>query len=472
MFSAEEKFQITIRLQHFFIIGLENTLQLLKGYVQLQMLWVDPRLSWEPSEYGGIEMIYVTCNKLWIPDEVIVSSISTQEIYDHVQKAGDCKIYANGTVEQGRTLLVDLVCIMDIQKFPFDYQQCGLSFSSQVYPWHHYNLKGELFTKYNVSCMRVSFNVLLRRRPHFYIYVIGIPCFLLTFLSVTGCFWTANVKEEQLSKLGIALTSMMSMTTFVNIISQEMPKTSHFPLLGSYVLTCISITSMASLILVIFPEKRRIQVEKIKSIFIGIRGFSCPTGSFQSPNEDLCIYAISDVDFYSDAVQQCSRLGGNVVKIKNIFENAFLLGLIGSIFPAGQAPYIGVVKLSNGTWVYSDGTPLIYANWAPGEPSDAQGLTSAVMDPQSGRWKAADPTALRPFFCGVDGDLFQCPNNWNYFEATDSCYYLQNFTAADEANFTLYLWPDAEKLCVNAGAHLASIHSKEENDFVSGECLR
>ncbi|CAJ0925509.1 unnamed protein product, partial [Mesorhabditis belari] len=83
------------------------------------------------------------------------------------------------------------------------------------------------------------------REPSFYIYVITIPCFLLTFLSIVGCFWTTNVKERQLEKLAIALTSMMSMTTFVDMVSQQMPKTNDFPLLGTFVLICVFITSAA-----------------------------------------------------------------------------------------------------------------------------------------------------------------------------------------------------------------------------------
>ncbi|KHN77461.1 Collectin-12 [Toxocara canis] len=52
-----------------------------------------------------------------------------------------------------------------------------------------------------------------------------------------------------------------------------------------------------------------------------------------------------------------------------------------------------------------------------------------------------------------------CPKSWLYFEPTDSCY--KNFTLAGETHQDRY-----EAYCVRHGAHLASIHSDDEVDFL------
>jgi regenerating islet-derived protein 4 len=50
---------------------------------------------------------------------------------------------------------------------------------------------------------------------------------------------------------------------------------------------------------------------------------------------------------------------------------------------------------------------------------------------------------------------FQCPSNWAEFEG--HCYILKS---------TSYSWNNAENDCATYGAHLTSIHSKAEDDFV------
>ncbi|KAK0408258.1 hypothetical protein QR680_003858 [Steinernema hermaphroditum] len=51
-----------------------------------------------------------------------------------------------------------------------------------------------------------------------------------------------------------------------------------------------------------------------------------------------------------------------------------------------------------------------------------------------------------------------CPHGWAHFNLTNKCY-----------KYTKQAWTfgGAELACVNQGSHLASIHTKEENDFVS-----
>ncbi|CAJ0956012.1 unnamed protein product, partial [Mesorhabditis belari] len=89
--------------------------------------------------------------------------------------------------------------------------------------------------------MEVTFYLLnIRRVPNFYVYVIALPCFILTALSVVGMFWTRNIKKEQLVKLSIGLTSLVSMTVLLEMLSDSIPKTSVFPLLGIYVVCSIS----------------------------------------------------------------------------------------------------------------------------------------------------------------------------------------------------------------------------------------
>ncbi|CAJ0929839.1 unnamed protein product, partial [Mesorhabditis belari] len=118
---------------------------------------------------------------------------------------------------------------------------------------------------------------------------------------------------------------------------------------------------------------------------------------------------------YAEARDECRLLGGNLAMPRDTNENA----AIGNA--AGTFALIGVHRRSNGEWFYDDGTPSSYQNWAQG-----------------------------------------CSKDWIFFE--DNCYYFfnKNLQMRNE-KFTR---TSAESACNRMGAHLASIHSSRENDFL------
>ncbi|CAJ0953741.1 unnamed protein product, partial [Mesorhabditis belari] len=274
---------MTVTLQILYVIDLDAARQVLRAYMSLDIIWQDIRLAWDPEEFDGIPSMTVQCDSLWIPEDFMMNIIAIDEI--HPDRFKQCKFYSNGTVKFEESYNADIQCSVNVANFPFDTQECNIQFATPSYEWYQVNPRGKLFTKYgpgptsavgngeflvkNVTMQEFPLNgnvsnddivlviyfITIKREPSFYIYVITMPCFLLTFLSIVGCFWTTNVEERQLEKLAIALTSMMSMTTFVDMVSQQMPKTNHFPLLGTFVLICVFITSAACVVVVSMTEE-------------------------------------------------------------------------------------------------------------------------------------------------------------------------------------------------------------------------
>ncbi|CAJ0924563.1 unnamed protein product, partial [Mesorhabditis belari] len=108
----------------------------------------------------------------------------------------------------------------------------------------------------------VAYLLNIRRVPNFYVYVIALPFFILTGLSIVGMFWTPNIKKEQLVKLTIGLTSLVSMTVLLEMLSDAIPKTSVFPLLGIYVVCCVGVTSLASVVITLLCYQIREKITK------------------------------------------------------------------------------------------------------------------------------------------------------------------------------------------------------------------
>ncbi|CAJ0584542.1 unnamed protein product, partial [Mesorhabditis spiculigera] len=80
---------------------------------------------------------------------------------------------------------------------------------------------------------QANFHFHLRRQPHFYIYVIVVPSSILSILSIIGMFVGPNDRQDQLTKLTIGLTSLMSITVLLDIVTSSIPKSQTFPLLGT-----------------------------------------------------------------------------------------------------------------------------------------------------------------------------------------------------------------------------------------------
>ncbi|CAJ0918840.1 unnamed protein product, partial [Mesorhabditis belari] len=60
----------------------------------------------------------------------------------------------------------------------------------------------------------------------------------------------------------------------------------------------------------------------------------------------------------------------------------------------------------------------------------------------------------------------KCRLGWTYLKETDSCYFYYEFTYNDEGQLNKYKWETAEEDCTRSGAHLASIHSNVEREFM------
>ena len=107
-------------------------------------------------------------------------------------------------------------------------------------------------------------------------------------------------------------------------------------------------------------------------------------------------------------------------------------------------------------WIWTDRNQLaLFTDWAPGEPSSKGSCAS--MKVADATWVAADCYSMKPYVCAIPPTVSYCPSEWMYFEESDACYKI----------FFKATWQDAEAFCIIQNAHLVSIHSETENQFVN-----
>ncbi|XP_077977657.1 neuronal acetylcholine receptor subunit alpha-9-like [Glandiceps talaboti] len=162
-------------------------------------------------------------------------------------------------------------CRVFVKYFPFDVQACKMKFGSWTYTklqlnlmnfssqpvldtfikneqWHLQLSQTKRHVKHYECCTEefpdVTFYLCMRRKPLYYIYNLITPCILLTGLSFLGFFMPYNVGVV---KANLSVTLILSLTVFLLLVAQMMPRTSmEIPLIGQFYLASMSLISAST----------------------------------------------------------------------------------------------------------------------------------------------------------------------------------------------------------------------------------
>lgn len=148
-------------------------------------------------------------------------------------------------------------CVVDVTYFPFDNQQCNLTFGSWTYNGNQVDIfnaldSGDLSdfiedVEWEVHGMPavknvisygccsepypdVTFTLLLKRRSSFYIVNLLIPCVLISFLAPLSFYLPAASGE----KVSLGVTILLAMTVFQLMVAEIMPASENVPLIGEF----------------------------------------------------------------------------------------------------------------------------------------------------------------------------------------------------------------------------------------------
>ncbi|XP_026248344.2 5-hydroxytryptamine receptor 3A isoform X1 [Urocitellus parryii] len=267
---------ISIDVIVYAILNVDEKNQVLTTYIWYRQFWTDEFLQWNPEDFDNITKLSVPTDSVWVPDILINEFVDVGKSpnipYVYVQHQGEVQNY--------KPLQVVTACSLDIYNFPFDVQNCSLTFTSWLHTINDINIslwrlpekvksdksifmnQGEWellgvlpqfrkFTMESSDCYaEMKFYVVIRRRPLFYAVSLLLPSIFLMVMDIVGFYLPPDSGE----RVSFKITLLLGYSVFLIIVSDTLPATAiGTPLIGVYFVVCMAllVISLAETILIV-----------------------------------------------------------------------------------------------------------------------------------------------------------------------------------------------------------------------------
>ncbi|XP_054853947.1 5-hydroxytryptamine receptor 3A-like [Eublepharis macularius] len=268
---------VAIDVMIYAILSVDEKNQVLTTYIWYRQCWTDEFLKWDPGDFDNLTQMSIPTESIWVPDILI------NEFVD-VGKSPDIPyvyIHHTGEVQNLKPVQVVTACSLDIYNFPFDVQNCSLTFTSWLHNIRDINIslwrsqeavkndksvfmnQGEwellhvlsYFREFRVdaaseSYAEMKFFVVIRRRPLFYAVSLLLPSIFLMVMDIVGFYLPPDSGE----RVSFKITLLLGYSVFLIIVSDTLPATAiGTPLIGVYFVVCMAllVISLTETILIV-----------------------------------------------------------------------------------------------------------------------------------------------------------------------------------------------------------------------------
>uniref|UniRef100_A0A7N4PIA0 5-hydroxytryptamine receptor 3E n=1 Tax=Sarcophilus harrisii TaxID=9305 RepID=A0A7N4PIA0_SARHA len=267
--------QINISFTISSILDVDEQLQLLTSFLWLDMVWDNAFISWNPEECGGIRKISITAQNLWLPDIFIIESVDV----DQTPTGLTAYVSNEGRIKYKKPMKVTSICNLDIFRFPFDKQNCTLTFSSFLFTVDDMllGMEKELWeivdTSHNLIKTQgewellgiskatpklavgsnlydqIMFHVAIKRRPGLYVINLLLPSGFLIAIDALSFL----LPTESGNRAPFKMTLLLGYTVFLLMMNDLLPA-SGIPLISIYFALCLTlmVTSVLESILLTY----------------------------------------------------------------------------------------------------------------------------------------------------------------------------------------------------------------------------
>nr|ALR88676.1 acetylcholine receptor neuronal subunit alpha 2-like 213 [Saccoglossus kowalevskii] len=273
--NADDSIRIDFGLSLNQLVDVDEKNQMITTRVWLNQEWRDIRLTWNPANYSGVDNVIVPFGDVWYPDMVLYNSGKHEDNSYVLQTPLYTRIYYDGTISMGPPTMLISPCLIDILHFPFDEQSCHLSFGTWEYTgnetflqpmddhvvkedyldnveWEVIDSKAESLIESYPCCPQVfslvTFTLVMRRKPLYYLINLTLPCAILTILTLFTFYLPADSGE----KLTLGISILLTLSVLSVIVSDTLPATSTgVPLIEQYIIFSMALVMMSVIMTIV-----------------------------------------------------------------------------------------------------------------------------------------------------------------------------------------------------------------------------
>lgn len=229
----------SIELQY---ISLDAKKSILTTHGKFYFTWFDPKLQWNPIDFGNLSSITLLHREIWLPDFILYNS---EDDGSSPMERAVIRINNKGTVSWSPEAKLTTWCGLDLKNWPFDDHTCNVSLGLHSHPDHvsvslsSKNVKPELILKdlewkivsligktstivnpwdYNEANevpKAFTITIRLKRQVEMHLYAFVLPTFVCIFI-ILSCFWMPIFVSKRLY-----LHSACLFLLFLNLIAVD-----------------------------------------------------------------------------------------------------------------------------------------------------------------------------------------------------------------------------------------------------------
>ncbi|XP_061301173.1 neuronal acetylcholine receptor subunit alpha-9, partial [Pezoporus flaviventris] len=270
--DTDKVLNVTLQITLSQIKDMDERNQILSAYLWIRQSWYDAYLKWDKDKYDGLDSIRIPSSLVWRPDIVLYNK-ADDDFSEPVNT--NVVLRYDGKITWDAPAITKSSCVVDVSYFPFDSQQCNLTFGSWTYNGNQVDIINSLDSgdlsdfvedvEWEIHGMPavknvitygccsepypdVTFTLILKRKSSFYIFNLLLPCILISFLAPLGFYLPADSGE----KVSLGVTVLLALTVFQLMVAEIMPPSENVPLIGKYyIATMTMITASTALTIII-----------------------------------------------------------------------------------------------------------------------------------------------------------------------------------------------------------------------------